>query len=230
MKKRPSSFDNSDWNIKNLWENEFGGNRRTREARGRDAFSAAKSILTNSLNYIADAMETPSTMSASSRSAMLQYEAYRNTLRRVQRTEHKVESTKKGVVIMAVITVVISLASREIEPFLIFGGITTVLYFELQSQKKKFQRLLAELASYGNVQEITADVTSEKIVLQFAHRNRGKVYPEVLVLQTELSLQDVEKVLQSCVERKICSVELDGNGRMYYYFATLDNLDPYSQL
>jgi hypothetical protein len=50
------------------------------------------------------------------------------------------------------------------------------------------------------------------------------------VIESEFSLAEVENFLRYAVEKRLANIEVDANGRTFYYFSTLDNSDPYSGL
>ena len=109
----------------------------------------------------------------------------------------------------------------------------------VRENRQKFYRLQAEHQEFLALAPASTPISPsapanfvmmEKAVLRYAFEHQGKVYPELLVIESDFSLSEVEQFLKHAVEKRLATVEIDANGRAFYYFSSLDNSDPYSAL
>lgn len=103
-------------------------------------------------------------------------------------------------------------------------GIALIRYSKYREKQEKWRSLLLQYqwmsGEHPNGDQRKIQV--EKRILQTAMRYKGRIYPEYLVIDCDLSLADSEKFLQQCVSHRIAFPEVDENGRIYYYFPTFD--------
>lgn len=170
------------------------------------------------------------------RSTLHQYERQRldmhkKLVRRIERLEKSLETRQKFMVISAILTVVVPILSWEFPPILLFGGLTAYLAYSIRHSKEKLAQLHSE---YQRLEQgdfpMPVTYAVERSVIQHAYKHNGKVYPELLSLEADLSLSQAEGLLSSCVQKRLASIELDTDGRTYYYFSRLDTTDPYASL
>lgn len=157
-------------------------------------------------------------------------DAHKKLVRRIERAERKVAGKKKAIVVFGILTV-LSVFSWELTPVLFFAALTTYMAYSTHEARKKLSELHEEyqLLEQGDFpMAVTHDV--ERTIMQHAFKHEGKVYPEMFALECDVSLSQAEQILAICVKKRLASIELDTDGRTYYYFSRLDNSNPYASL
>lgn len=228
--------------------------------RGKEYRTRAGEIVGEIIDTVMDAVDSAMDTAKTSRARLEQQrmnapsavdryreETYKRLVKKLQQAEKKLESGKRGVVFSVIMsacfTVGMIFGDADLGvPALIFGGIAAMSAYSVRENRQKFYRLQAEhqeflaLAPSPNQSPTmmssspTNFVMMEKAVLRYAFEHQGKVYPELLVIESDFSLSEVEQFLKHAVEKRIAAVEIDANGRAFYYFSSLDNSDPYSAL
>ena len=158
----------------------------------------------------------------------------RDTLHRLEKIERKIHKQEKTSVVFGVIAFV-CLVTMGME-WVTFGfAIASFsMFYGLKDLKRKRDFLLAEYST-GAMETVVHDgfdtTTAEKIILKHAHGKKGKVYPEILAVESDLSLNEIERMLATCVDKHLASIEIDKNGRTFYYFSSFDDpYDPFADL
>ena len=64
----------------------------------------------------------------------------------------------------------------------------------------------------------SAGIETEKQVLRVAQRESGKLTPAIVALNSDLSIDDAEKVLSNFVTRGYASMNVQNDGRIVYEF------------
>lgn len=157
-------------------------------------------------------------------------DAHKKLVRRIERAERKVAGKKKAIVVLGILTI-LSVFSWELPPVLFFAAFTVYMAYSTHEAQKKLGQLHEEyqLLEQGDFpMAVTHDV--ERTIMQHAFKHEGKVYPEMFALESDISLSQAEQILAMCVKKRLASIELDIDGRTYYYFAKLDNSNPYASL
>jgi hypothetical protein len=157
-------------------------------------------------------------------------DAHKKLVRRIERAERKVAGKKKAIVVFGILTI-LSIFSWELAPVLCFAGLTVYMAYSTHEAQKKLGQLHEEyhLLEQGDFpMAVTHDI--ERLIMQHAFKHEGKVYPEMFALESDLSLSQAEQILAVCVKKRLASIELDTDGRTYYYFARLDNSNPYASM
>lgn len=171
-----------------------------------------------------------------SRSTLHQYErqrldTHKKLVRKIERMEKSLETKQKMMVVSGILAIVVPILSWEFPPFLFFAGLAAYLAYSIRHSKDKLAQLHSD---YQRLEEgnfsMPVAYAVERSVIQHAYKHNGKVYPELLALEADLSLSQTESLLSSCVQKRLASIELDTDGRTYYYFSRLDTTDPYSSL
>ncbi len=229
---------------------------RDMERGGREYRTKAGGILGEIIDIVVDAVDTTMDSLKDSQqarekqrgmaapSAMERYreETYKRLMKKMERTERSLEGKKKGVVfslIMAACFGISSIVSGDADlgvPTMVFGAMAAMTAYNVRETRQKLFRLQAEhqdfLALPSNpsigAPSITNFAYMEKAVLRHALEHNGKVYAELMVIESEFTLAEIEQFLKHASEKRLASIEVDANGRTYYYFSTLDNSDPYS--
>jgi hypothetical protein len=203
--------------------------------------SAVESGKTAHIHYQQQRMNAPSAVER------YREETYKRLVKKIQQTEKKLDSSKRGVVFFVIMSACfgISMIFGDADlgvPALIFGGCAAMAAYSVRETRQKLFRLQDEHEEFlalappvpsamGHRTTAAANFTAiEKTVLRYAFEHQGKVYPELLVIESEFSLAEVEQYLKHASEKRIAAIENDTNGRTFYYFATLDNSDPYAGL
>lgn len=156
---------------------------------------------------------------------------FRKKQRRLQHYERKYESRKKSVVVLGLIAGgMLILPGVNFSMAVIVGLIAGYQYYSASETLKKVNRYREELEALEYTVFPEEHNEAERHLLQHAYNNDGKVYPEVLALESDFALAEIEHVLAICVDKHIASIELDDRGRTYYYFSSFDQTDPWSEL
>lgn len=159
----------------------------------------------------------------------------RDALKRLEKIERKISKHEKMSVIFAIVAFVCMIANGIFDWTVIGFAIGSAsMFYGLKDLKLKRDFLLKEFSSSAMDTVIPDGInttTAEKIILKHAHAKKGKVYPEILAVESDLSLNEIEKMLRSCVDKHLATIELDKNGRTYYYFSSFDDpYDPFAEL
>jgi hypothetical protein len=176
-------------------------------------------------------------------------ETYKRLMKKLERTEKSLEGQKKGVVFSLIMATCFGVGMIVGDeglgvPALVFGAIAAMAAYNVRETRQKLFRLhdehreflaIPSTSAFSSPSPSSFSHTSsvhftlmEKVVLRHAYEHSGKVYAELLVIESEYSLSEVEQFLKHATEKRIASIEVDANGRTFYYFSTLDNSDPYS--
>lgn len=225
--------------------------------RGKEYRTRAGEIVGEIIDTVMDAVDSALETSKATRvridqqrgaspSAIDRYreETYKRLVKKLQQAERKLESSKRGMVFFSIMSVCFGIAMIVGDadfgvPALVCGGIAAMTGYSVRENRQKFFRLQAEHQEFLALGPSSAPmapaapanfVLMEKAVLRYAFQHNGKVYPELLVIESEFSLSEVEQFLKHAVEKRIAALEIDANGRSFYYFSSLDNSDPYSAL
>lgn len=224
--------------------------------RGKEYRTRAGEIVGEIIDTVMDAVDSALDTAKTSRaryeqqrmnapSAVDRYreETYKRLVKKLQQAEKKLESGKRGVVFSVIMSACFSVAMIFGDadfgvPALVFAGTAAMAAYGVRENRQKFFRLQAEHQEFLALAPSTTPMPSapanfvlmEKAVLRYAFEHQGKVYPELLVIESDFSLSEVEQFLKHAVEKRIAAVEIDANGRAFYYFSSLDNSDPYSAL
>ncbi len=147
--------------------------------------------------------------------------------RRIEKLEQSIAKSRKRMAwqgSFSVFFLVMSMA--ESEGFFAAVSFTLMCFtgFQALRLKKQKQELHHVLTSpmFGHIPPTNADTDIEKKILRHAHNNRGIVFPELMAVQSDLALSEIERILMQCLNRQLCTIEIDDSGRRYYYFASLD--------
>jgi hypothetical protein len=159
--------------------------------------------------------------------AKIQYELQHLQVQSLAKIERKYEKQRKGFVFsasMSALGFVLSLADSDWTTLLFIFGASTIYHgIRMNDSKRIVHDLRRSLGMGGeSIASSVADTDIEKSVLRHAHSNKGIVYPELLAVQSDISLVDIQRVIDQCLQRSLCILELDDMGRRYYYFASLD--------
>ncbi len=170
---------------------------------------------------IVDVFRTRASLSGYDRQRL---EAHKKLVRTIERTEKKMESRQKAIVVFGILAVASIFLFWEMEPVMLFSGLAGYMAYSTHQTRKKLNRLTEE---YHRLEQgdfpMAVGYTIERAVMQHAYSHEGKVYPELLALEADFSLSQAEQILTACVQKRLASIELDEDGRTYYYFARLDN-------
>ncbi len=146
--------------------------------------------------------------------------------RKILRLEYRVEREKRKARALGIWAAILMLLGL-LPITLILLGIALVRYFAYRSHQQELAALRREyywLREYGGGRKRQVDW--EKEVLQCALRHSGKLYPEQLVLECDMNLATARQFLDRCVHHRIAQLEVDENGRTYYYFPSFDHSSP----
>jgi hypothetical protein len=162
-------------------------------------------------------------------------EEYYRLMRKIESTERRLEKKRRGFKVHSVLTAVFGLGfvfDSDLAALpVIFGGLAALNLWTTRDIEAKLNRLYVEREQLGALPPARGySAEMEKTILRHAFEREGKVYPELLVVNSDLTLQEVEYVLKECVDKRLASIELDEKGRTYYYFASFDQSDPYANL
>lgn len=96
----------------------------------------------------------------------------------------------------------------------VFGGFVPLIrnFFKLGSSALEDKRDEEEIKH----KQI---VSSEKMVLQSAKDNAGVATPSLIALNTNLSLEEADKLLQDFVSKGYASMEVTDSGKVQYLFS-----------
>ncbi len=173
---------------------------------------------------VVDVFRTRASMSGYDRQRL---EVHKKLVRTIERTEKKLEGRQKAIVVFGILTVASILLIWELPPVLFFASMTGYMAYSTHQTRKKLGRLTEE---YHRLEQgdfpMAASHSIERAVMQHAYSHEGKVYPELLALEADFSLSQAEQILTACVRKRLASIELDEDGRTYYYFVRLDNVHP----
>lgn len=152
-------------------------------------------------------------------------EAHKKLVRTIERTEKKLEGRQKAIVVFGILAVASIFLLWEIEPVLFCTGMAGYMAYSAHQTRRKLNRLTEEFhrLEQGDFPMATG-YAIERAVMQHAYSHAGKVYPELLALEADFSLSQAEQILAACVRRRMATIELDDDGRTYYYFARLDSM------
>jgi hypothetical protein len=256
---QPQRERRSEWNedfadMRNNWRKR----RRERFERdinsGREYRTRAGEIVAEIIDTVMDVVDSAMDAAKTSRmrhlqerlnapSAMDRYreETYKRLVKKLQQTERKLDSSKRRVVFSSIMSACFGVGmifgdSDLGIPALIFAGFAAIAAYNMRENRVKLFRLQSEHQEFLTLAPAAMPtapanvVLMEKAVLRYAYEHQGKVYPELLVIESEFSLAEVENFLRYAVEKRLANIEVDANGRTFYYFSTLDNSDPYSGL
>ena len=190
--------------------------------------SSASSIVENAVGTLIDAVNTVVSKHQRPRPSVKE-ETYRKMVRRLDLAERQLEKRRRNVVIFGGLSLA-SILTGEVGIIVLAFLFTGYKVYALTEHKRKIDHLAAECRRYEEMHIPDDKVQREKEVLRHAYNNNGRVYPERIALESDFSLSEVEHMLAICVDKHIASIELDENGRTYYYFTSLDNSDPYADL
>lgn len=225
---------------------------RDMERGGKEYRTKAGGIIGEIIDIVVDAVDTAMDSAktaqqqykqqrANAPGAMERYreETYKRLIKKLERTEKSLEGQKKGVVFSLIMAgcfgvgMIFGDADLGV-PALVFSAISAMTAYNVRETRQKLFRLQAEHQDFLAI-PASASTTSpanfalmEKVVLRHALEHNGKVYPELLVIESEFTLAETEHFLRHATEKRIASIEVDANGRTFYYFSSLDNSDPYS--
>jgi len=114
---------------------------------------------------------------------------------------------------------------------LLFGGLAALNFWTTRDVEEKLRRLYGEREALGALPAAPPFPSEvEKTILRHAYERQGRVYPQMLAINSDLSLAEIEHMLNLCVDKRLASIELEEKGRTYYYFSSLDDSDPYANL
>ena len=68
------------------------------------------------------------------------------------------------------------------------------------------------------IESAHTESSNEKEVLRIAKNEKGKVTPAVVALNTDLSLEDSQKILEKMVQKGYASMQVTSEGRIEYEF------------
>ncbi|MES2766940.1 MAG: hypothetical protein V4642_13785 [Bacteroidota bacterium] len=158
----------------------------------------------------------------------------RDALKRLEKIERKVQKQQKMSFIFAAVAFILLMSGAEFFVTAGFAIASGAMFYGLKDLKLKRDFLIQEFSSRA-MDTIVPDgintTTAEKIILKHAHAKKGKVYPEILAVESELSLSEIDKMMVSCVDKHLATIEIDKNGRTYYYFSSFDDpYDPFAEL
>mgnify|MGYP005857539189 CR=1 FL=1 len=224
---------------------------------GREYRTRAGEIVAEIIDTVMDAVDSAMDTAKTSRarhlqerlnapSAMERYreETYKRLVKKLQQTERKLDGSKRGVVFSSIMSACFGVGMIFGDPdlgipALVFAGFAAMAAYNVRETRAKLYRLQSEHQEFLTLAPASAPampaapanvVMMEKAVLRYAYEHQGKVYPELLVIESEFSLSEVENFLRYAVEKRLANIEIDANGRTFYYFSTLDNSDPYNGL
>lgn len=224
--------------------------------RGKEYRTKAGGIIGEIIDIVVDAVDTAMDSAktaqeqykqqrANAPSAMERYreETYKRLMKKLERTEKSLEGQKKGVVFSLIMASCFGIAMIFGDadfgvPALVFSAFAAMTAYNVRETRQKLFRLQAEHQDFLAIPSSSSASPSipqginfaqmEKVVLRHALEHQGKVYAELLVIESEFTLSEIEQFLKYATEKRIASIEVDANGRTFYYFSTLDNSDPYS--
>lgn len=238
MWKEPLMHDNNNFNShfdewyfeKKKRNGHTFGYSRSRRAKKDSRSSSVNHWLDEAVGIVGEIVDVFRTRSSMNGYERRKLDAHKKLVRRIERAERKVSGKKKAIVVFALLTMV-SVFSWEVPPVLFFAALTVYMTYSTYEARKKLEQLYEqyEMLEQGDFpMAVTHDI--ERAIMQHAFKHEGKVYPEMFALETDVSLSQAEQILALCVKRRLASIELDTDGRTYYYFARLDNFNPYSSL
>jgi hypothetical protein len=216
-------------------------NELRRSAGGRSAGELVGGTIRMIANVIEDAVQSSSNVKRLSEGERLHLEQvrrredeYYRLTRKIETTERRVEKKRKSAVVMGILAAAFGISSIfdwEIAPLpLIFGGLSVFNLWQSREAQTKLNRLYAERDNFGALPAAPMySQETEKTILRHAFERNGRVYPEILAINSDLSLTEIEQMLKICVEKHLAAIELDDKGRPYYYFSSLDDSDTASE-
>lgn len=229
QKKILDDFD--DWYMQ--WKEDVNEKKSSFHSNAKSGASITGEIIRDVAKTIFNAVDTVIDKQRMPTSDKLRLEAHRRIARRVEREENRIEKKRKMIILFSIFTVLSIASIVEMPPFLpfVFAAIAVMQYFSLVEAKKKLLKLVDEFQRMQNGETPGfSNEIIEKTILRHAYQNNGKAYPEIIAVESEASLSEIDRVLKLCAEKRIANVELDSNGRAYYYFPSFDNYDPYKNL
>jgi predicted phage tail protein len=256
-KNRNGSFD--DWygqfsHLRDQWQREKRSlkedlrreaadfrNELRRSGGGHSAGQLVGGTIRMIANVIEDAVQSSSNTKRLSEGERLHLEQvrrredeYYRLTRKIESTERRVEKKRKSSVVMGIIAAAFGISAIfdwEMAPaVLIFGGLSAFNVWQSGEAQRKLNRLYAERDNFGALPAAPSySQETEKTILRHAFERQGRVYPEILAINSDLSLGEIEQMLKICVEKHLATIELDDKGRTYYYFSSLDNSDASSE-
>jgi hypothetical protein len=219
------------------------GSRSHPRITGKTAGEVAGSALRTLVSVIDEAVQSSASRKGRSlpepeRMRLEQYrrreEEYRRLTHKIESAEHRVEKKRKSAVTLAIFAAIFGV-SWTVSDFggaflpVVFAGFAALSFGKSRKWSKNFPRLYAEREAFGGLPAPPAySNEAEKTILRHAFEHDGRVYPQMLAVQSELSLAEIEAMLKVCVDKRLASIELDEKGRPFYYFASLDESDPYA--
>jgi hypothetical protein len=158
----------------------------------------------------------------------------RDALKRLEKIERKISKQKTMSIIFAIVAFLCMAGGAEFFVYAGFAIASGAMFYGLKDKKLKRDFLVNEFAARQMDTVIPNGfdtTTAEKIILKHAHGKKGKVYPEILAVESDLSLNEIEKMMATCVDKHLATIEIDKNGRTYYYFSSFDDpYDPFAEL
>lgn len=240
---------------KRSWSDQWKENVANARAQNRTSGKAPQGFLTEIVTAVVDAIgyakEYSKQQSQRPKSSGIdrmreeeirrRNEEYNRLVRKLETVERRIDRKKRTSVFMGILTGVFSIAfvfagDGDFGPVaLFFAGLTAWQVYNLKDLQQKYHKLRSYYDQFalGQAQPSYTpgySAKAEKVVLRHAYERSGKVYPEMLVIESEFTLAEVEQLLNMCVDKRIASIEIDDKGRKYYYFSSLDNSDPYDNL
>lgn len=237
---------------KQSWSDEWKQNVAHARSRNRMKGEATKGFLAEIVTAIVDAVDyakeykqskpriaqRPAIERLREEEFRRREEAYRRIVRKMELTERRLERRKRVTTLMGIFTGIWTLgwvfSDNDLGTIaLIFGGITAWQIFNVKELQGKLGKLRGEYEQFtlaANTSAAYYPPGGEKTILRHAYERNGRVYPEMLAIESDFSLAEIEQMLNTCVEKHIADIEIDEKGRRYYYFSSLDNSDPYENL
>jgi hypothetical protein len=243
--------------VRNKWRKRRRDRWERDYERGKEYRTKAGGIISEIVDIVVDAVDTAMDSAktvqqgykqqrANAPGAMERYreETYKRLMKKLERTEKSLEGQKKGVVFSLIMATCFGVGMIFGDgdlgvPALVFSAIAAMTAYNVRETRQKLFRLQEEHRDFLALPSASPSTSTsynpgvnftamEKVVLRHAYEHQGKVYAELLVIESEYSLSEVEQFLKHATEKRIASIEVDANGRTFYYFSTLDNSDPYS--
>lgn len=255
--KNPRDYERHDWqsdlaDVRDKWRKRRRERWERDAERGREYRTKAGGIIGEIIDIVADAVDTAMDSAkaaqqeykkqrAAAPGAMERYreETYKRLIKKLERTEKSLEGQKKGVVFSLImagcfgIGMIFGDADLGV-PALVFSAIAAMTAYNVRETRQKLFRLQDEHRDFLALAPAPQTVSNfnftmmEKAVLRHALEHQGKVYAELFVIESEFSLAEIEQFLKQATEKRLANIEVDANGRTFYYFSSLDNSDPYS--
>ncbi len=222
---------------KEEWKAEFRratGGKEPKHVMG-EAVRALMSIIDDTVAKSASAKRLSSAEQMRIEQHRRREESYYRLTRSIETTERRLEKKRKSFKVFTVLTAVFGIgflfdSELAVLP-LLFGGLAALNFWTTRDVEEKLRRLYGEREALGALPAAPPFPSEvEKTILRHAYERQGRVYPQMLAINSDLSLAEIEHMLNLCVDKRLASIELDEKGRTYYYFSSLDDSDPYANL